>query len=241
MSIKYSIIMPTYNEKENIPVVIWLINDIMTKSGFDYEVIVVDDSSPDDTAQEVKKMQAIVGASKLVLCSRPSKLGLGTAYVHGLKYTKGDFVIIMDADLSHNPKFIPDMIRKQKETNCDIITGTRYVGNGGVNGWNLKRKVISCTANAVTQLLLNPGVSDLTGSFRLYRKRTLEDLTQCCFSKGFVFQMELIVVAKRLKYTIAEVPITFVDRLYGTSKLDGQEIVQFVNALLMLSLSASDN
>lgn len=132
------------------------------------------------------------------------------------------------------PKFIPQFIKKQQEQNFDVVTGTRYVGDGGVYGWDFKRKLISRGANFVTQLLLRPGVSDLTGSFRLYKKDVLQKLVESCVSKGYVFQMEMIVRARQLNYSIAEVPITFVDRLYGESKLGGSEIFQFVKALLYL-------
>lgn len=114
------------------------------------------------------------------------------------------------------------------------MTGTRYVGDGGVYGWDFKRKLISRGANFLTQLLLRPHVSDLTGSFRLYKKDVLQKLVESCVSKGYVFQMEMIVRARQFNYSISEVPITFVDRVYGESKLGGSEIFQFVKALLHL-------
>ena len=96
-----------------------------------------------------------------------------TAYIHGLDVCTGDFVIIMDADFSHHPKFIPQMVAKQKTANYDIVTGTRYAGDGGVYGWDLKRKFVSRGANLFADTVLRPGVSDLTGSFRLYKKSVL--------------------------------------------------------------------
>nr|CAI5834582.1 unnamed protein product [Callosobruchus analis] len=140
----------------------------------------------------------------------------------------------MDADLSHHPKAITEFIKKQQEQDYDVVSGTRYIGGGGVYGWDFKRKLVSRGANFLTQLLLRPGASDLTGSFRLYKKDVLETLIKSCVSKGYVFQMEMIIRARQLNYTIGEVPITFVDRLYGESKLGGTEIVQFVRALLYL-------
>lgn len=130
--------------------------------------------------------------------------------------------------------YIFRFIEKRLKENLDIVTGTRYAGDGGVNGWDLKRKVISRGANYVTQVLLRPGVSDLTGSFRLYRKEILEQLVQSCTSKGYVFQMEMMVRARAAGFSIGEVPISFVDRVYGESKLGGNEIVQFVKGLLYL-------
>uniref|UniRef100_A0A674PLP4 Dolichol-phosphate mannosyltransferase subunit 1 n=1 Tax=Takifugu rubripes TaxID=31033 RepID=A0A674PLP4_TAKRU len=197
-------------------------------------IIVIDDASPDGTLDVAKQLQEIYGKDKVVLRPRASKLGLGTAYLHGIKQATGNFIFIMDADLSHHPKFMPDFIKKQKEGNYDLVSGTRYRGSGGVYGWDLRRKLISRGANFLTQTLLRPNASDLTGSFRLYKKEVLETLVEKCMSKGYVFQMEIIIRARQLKYTIGEVPISFVDRVYGESKLGGNEIVSFAKGLLLL-------
>ena len=179
-------------------------------------------------------MEKIYGKDKIVLRPREKKLGLGTAYIHGIKHATGNFIIIMDADLSHHPKFIPQFIKKQREGNYDLVSGTRYIGDGGVYGWGLKRKFISRTANYITQILLRPGASDVTGSFRLYRKEVLEKLIKTCVSKGYVFQMEMIIRARQFGYNIGEVPISFVDRVYGSSKLGGSEVFSFLKGLLYL-------
>ena len=206
---------------------------IFTK--YDYIVFTeIKKTSISGTLDAAKQLQKIYGADKIVLRPREKKLGLGTAYIHGIKHATGNFVIIMDADLSHHPKFIPEFIAKQKDGDLDIVSGTRYAGNGGVFGWDLKRKVISRTANFITQILLRPGASDLTGSFRLYKKDRLERIVKSCVSKGYVFQMEMIVRARSFGYTIGEVPISFVDRVYGESKLGGSEVVQFLKGLLTL-------
>eukprot|EP00088_Acartia_fossae_P066672 TRINITY_DN8277_c0_g1_i10.p1 TRINITY_DN8277_c0_g1~~TRINITY_DN8277_c0_g1_i10.p1 ORF type:complete len:241 (-),score=71.61 TRINITY_DN8277_c0_g1_i10:296-1018(-) len=231
---KYSVLLPTYNERENLPIIVWLLVKYFTEADIDYEIIVIDDGSPDGTLEVGKQLESIYGADRIVLRPRAKKLGLGTAYIHGIKHATGNFIIIMDADLSHHPKFIPQFISKQKEGNYDLVSGTRYAGDGGVNGWDLKRKIISRGANYVTQILLRPGASDLTGSFRLYKKDVLEKLVSSCVSKGYVFQMEMVVRARQLGYTIGEVPISFVDRVYGESKLGGNEIFQFVKGLLYL-------
>lgn len=215
----------------------------------------IDDGSPDGTLEVAKELQKIYGEDKILLRPRASKLGLGTAYIHGIKHANGNFIIIMDADLSHHviiffllfnpiklikyflnlqPKFIPEFIELQKTKDFDIISGTRYLGNGGVSGWDFKRKLISRGANFLSQILLRPNASDLTGSFRLYKKDVLENCIKRCVSKGYVFQMEMLVRARQQKYTIGEVPISFVDRVYGESKLGGTEIVQFAKNLLYL-------
>ncbi|KAF5298758.1 hypothetical protein FQR65_LT09627 [Abscondita terminalis] len=231
---KYSILLPTYNEVENLPIIVWLIISYMQKSNYDFEIIIIDDGSPDGTLEAAQELQKIYGASKIVLRPREKKLGLGTAYIHGIKHATGNFIIIMDADLSHHPKYIPEFIKLQSTHNYDVVTGTRYAGHGGVYGWDFKRKLISRGANFLTQLLLRPGVSDLTGSFRMYKKDVLQKLIQSCISKGYVFQMEMIIRARQFNFTIGEVPIAFVDRVYGESKLGGSEIIQFASGLLYL-------
>ncbi|XP_053429416.1 dolichol-phosphate mannosyltransferase subunit 1 isoform X3 [Nycticebus coucang] len=176
---KYSVLLPTYNERENLPLIVWLLVKSFSESGINYEVIIIDDGSPDGTRDVAEQLEKIYGADRILLRPREKKLGLGTAYIHGMKHATGNYIIIMDADLSHHPKFIPEFIR-------------------------------------------------------LYRKEVLQKLIEKCVSKGYVFQMEMIVRARQLNYTIGEVPISFVDRVYGESKLGGNEIVSFLKGLLTL-------
>ncbi|EAS32571.3 dolichol-phosphate mannosyltransferase [Coccidioides immitis RS] len=235
---KYSVILPTYNERKNLPIICWLIEKTFRENNLDWEVIIVDDASPDGTQEIAKQLQGLWGEDHIVLKARAGKLGLGTAYVHGLQFVTGNFVIIMDADFSHHPKFIPEMIKIQKETGCDIVTGTRYANrdhlHGGVYGWDLKRKLTSRGANLIADVMLMPGVSDLTGSFRLYKKQVLEKVIKSTESKGYTFQMEMMVRAKAMGYKVEECPITFVDRLYGESKLGGEEIVEYLKGVFSL-------
>ncbi|KAK2126174.1 nucleotide-diphospho-sugar transferase [Fusarium oxysporum II5] len=210
---KYSVILPTYNERKNLPIITWLLNRTFTENNLDWELIIVDDGSPDGT-QEVAQQLVKVYSPHVVLKPRAGKLGLGTAYVHGLKFVTGNFA----------------------KGNYDIVTGTRYAGNGGVFGWDLKRKFVSRGANLFADTVLRPGVSDLTGSFRLYKRAALEKAIASTESKGYSFQMELMVRAKAMGCTVAEVPISFVDRLYGESKLGGDEIVQYAQGVFNLWL-----
>ncbi|URE02236.1 dolichol-phosphate mannosyltransferase [Musa troglodytarum] len=208
---KYSIIIPTYNERLNIGLVIYLVFKHL--QDIDFEVVIVDDGSPDGTQDIIKQLQNVYGDDLILLRARPKKLGLG---------------------MNFNPKYLPNFIRKQMETGASIVTGTRYVRNGGIHGWNLVRKLTSRGANVLAQTLLWPAVSDLTGSFRLYERTAFEDVVSSCVSKGYVFQMEMIVRASRKGYHIEEVPITFVDRVYGSSKLGGSEIVEYLKGLFYL-------
>lgn len=193
----------------------------------------MDDGSPDGT-QDVAKQLVKAYAPHVQLQTRTGKLGLGTAYVHGLRFARGNYIIIMDADFSHHPKFIPRMIAKQREGGFDIVTGTRYAGDGGVYGWDLKRKLTSKGANIFADTVLRPGVSDLTGSFRLYKRAVLERLFELTDARGFTMQMALAVTAKAQGFSIGEVPISFVDRVYGDSKLGGEEIVEYAKGVLQL-------
>eukprot|EP00920_Eleutheroschizon_duboscqi_P033417 GHVT01080458.1.p1 GENE.GHVT01080458.1~~GHVT01080458.1.p1 ORF type:complete len:159 (+),score=21.04 GHVT01080458.1:2230-2706(+) len=152
----------------------------------------------------------------------------------GLGKTTGDFVILMDADLSHHPKYLIDLIQKQQKENLDVVAGSRYTKGGAVCGWNAKRIFISRGANFLAQTLLSPRVSDLTGSFRLYRREVLETIIKEIQGKGYVFQMEIIVRCRHLGYSIGEVPIVFVDRLFGLSKLGKSEIVEYALGLVHL-------
>ncbi|BEI93209.1 uncharacterized protein CcaverHIS019_0508370 [Cutaneotrichosporon cavernicola] len=246
---KYSVILPTYNERKNLPVIVWLLARTFESHNLEWEIIVVDDASPDGTQEIAHQLAKTYGEDKIMLRPRAGKLGLGTAYVHGLNFCTGTFVIIMDADFSHHPKFIPEFIKQQKTHNLDIVTGTRYasspsppssdanpigLGPGGVYGWDLKRKLVSRGANYLADTVLQPGISDLTGSFRLYRLPVLRDIIGRCTSKGYVFQMEMVVRARALGYTVGEVPITFVDRIYGESKLSGNEIVGYAKGVANL-------
>lgn len=231
---KYSVLLPTYNERENLPLMVWLLDKTFTDNSLNYEIVIVEDNSPDGTLQVARELQSIFGKEHIVILPREGKLGLGSAYRDGLKLATGDFVFLMDADLSHHPKFIPEFIKKQAEHDCDIVTGTRYVSGGGVYGWDLRRKLTSRVANYLATVLLNPSVTDLTGSFRLYKRDVIEDIMSAIQGLGYVFQMEILVRARQRQYSIAEVPITFVDRIYGESKLGAGEIVAYLKGLLNL-------
>ena len=131
---------------------------------------------------------------------------------------------------------MPEFIRKQKERDYDVVTGSRYIPTGGVFGWNFKRKLTSRVANFIADFMLNPGVSDLTGSYRLYKREAFNNIMQNMESRGYVFQMEIIVRAHDMNYSIGEVPIVFVDRMYGESKMRMNWSIQYLKAVFNLFL-----
>ncbi|KAA6395344.1 MAG: putative Dolichol-phosphate mannosyltransferase, partial [Streblomastix strix] len=201
---QYSVIIPTYNERENLPIVVYLITKAFKSIGEEsFEIIVVDDSSPDGTYAVAKKLQNVF-KDKIVLLSREGKLGLGSAYIFGLKQAQGQFVFILDADLSHHPSAIPEMIRVQKTKKYDIVSGTRYLQGGGVCGWKWTRRLTSAGANVVAGVALGQASSDMTGSYRLYKRSVLMEILPQVKARGFTFQMEIIVRAAHKGYTIGE-------------------------------------
>jgi len=227
--------MPTYEERENLPFITWLIFQTVEKHNLNLELVIVDDNSPDGTQEVVHDLQKVYGSDKIKLHPRPGKLGLGSAYIDGIADCTGDFIILMDADLSHHPHHIPEFIAKQKETGADIVTGTRYRTGGGVFGWDWIRKLTSRGANFLAEAALSPGVSDLTGSFRLYKRPVIEKIMKSMKGGGYVFQMEIIIRARQFGFTVAEVPIEFVDRIYGESKLGAGEITQYLKGIWTLA------
>eukprot|EP01016_Furgasonia_blochmanni_P016109 TRINITY_DN1914_c0_g1_i5.p1 TRINITY_DN1914_c0_g1~~TRINITY_DN1914_c0_g1_i5.p1 ORF type:complete len:267 (+),score=50.93 TRINITY_DN1914_c0_g1_i5:88-801(+) len=171
---------------------------------------------------------------KIKILPRAGKLGLGTAYRDGLKLCDGNFIILMDADLSHHPKYLPEFIKRQRETDADIVTGSRYRPSGGVYGWGLTRKLVSKGANFLASTFLASKCSDLTGSFRLYKREVIEKIIGSIVSTGYAFQMEIIIRANNHGYQVQEVPIVFVDRIFGDSKMGAGEIVRYLSGLWKL-------
>lgn len=233
----YSIIAPTYNEAENVPLLVALLREACGAAGIDYELVVVDDASPDGTADVVRALQACYdgGEGRLVLVTRPGKLGLGSAYAAGLAVARGEWVLLMDADLSHHPRHVADLIARQRATGADVVGGSRYLPGGGVAGWGAGRKLTSRGANVLARTLLGLApVSDLTGAFRLYRRSLLARLLARCRCRGYAFQMEMAARAVAAGARFEEVAIVFVDRVYGASKLGPHEFAQFLAGLARL-------
>ncbi len=218
---KTIIVLPTYNEIENLP----LITEALFELAIDgLHILVVDDNSPDGTGQLADELAAGKYAGRLYVLHRREKGGLGPAYIAGFKQAlqlSADYIIQMDADFSHQPKYIPDLL-KAIETK-DLVIASRFVRGGSVDEtWSFYRKLLSWFANRIyTPMILGVPVYDATGGFRIWRRDTLIGLDlDRIQSSGYVFQVEMAYVAYRLGFRVAEIPIYFPDRKLGTSKMD---------------------
>lgn len=212
------VIIPTYNEKENVEK---MIRKVMSLEG-GYHLLIVDDGSPDGTADIVKRlMQEFTG--RLFIEERRGKLGLGTAYIHGFRWSlaKGyDYIFEMDCDFSHNPDDLNRLYEACAKGGADVAVGSRYVKGGKVSNWPMGRLLMSYFASVYVRMVLWLGVRDTTAGFKCYKRRVLEaiDLGGIKFV-GYAFQIEMKYTSYRLGFKIKEVPITFIDRLEGVSKM----------------------
>lgn len=212
---KVLIIIPTYNEKENIPRLI----DAIFLNQKSVHILIVDDNSPDGTAAIVKNIQK---ENNLVhLLERPGKLGLGTAYLAGFKYAlaKGyEFIFEMDADFSHDPKEIPNFLKAIEDS--DLVLGSRYIKGVNVINWPMTRLLLSYFANKYSRIITGLPVHDATGGFKCFRSEVLEKIDlKKIKSNGYAFQIEVSFKAWRNGFRIQEIPIIFVDRQAGVSKI----------------------
>lgn len=209
------VIIPTYNEAENLPK---LIPSILTL-GEHFEVLVVDDASPDGTATVVKGMQE--GNRRIHLVERSAKLGLGTAYVAGFHFALRngyDRVFEMDADFSHDPQELPRMLEKAESH--DLVIGSRYVSGVNVVNWPMRRLILSYAANVYTRWITGMPVRDATSGFKCFRRSVLESIDlDSLRSNGYAFQIEMNFLAWRKGFKVCEIPIVFVDRRVGVSKM----------------------
>jgi dolichol-phosphate mannosyltransferase len=220
---KTLIVMPTYNEIDNLPL---MVDALLSLPVDDLGLLVVDDNSPDGTGKLADEL-AEEFPGRVNVLHRLSKSGLGPSYVAGFKHAielGADYIFQMDADFSHQPKYIPQMI-KTLEQGADLVMGSRYVRGGSVDqSWGWYRKLLSWWANRVyVPTILHIPVFDATGGFRLWRRETLIGLDlNRLRSNGYVFQVELAYMAVRLGYKVVEIPIHFPDRVRGESKMDSK-------------------
>lgn len=210
------VVIPTYNEKENISEVV---GAVLTQ-GAGVEVLVIDDNSPDGTGRIVDAMAA--ADPRVHVLHRPGKLGLGSAYITGFKWalanTGAKFVFEMDADFSHDPNAIPQFLEAVKTH--DLVIGSRYIRGISVVNWPLERLILSYAANKYTHLITGLPIKDATGGFKCFRRAVLESLPlDRIKSDGYSFQIEVNFICWKKGFRIAEIPILFVDRRVGISKM----------------------
>ncbi len=210
------VIVPTYNERENIDALIEKIFSL----NFDIGVLVVDDNSPDGTGDRVDELTKT--NDRLHVLRRPSKLGLGSAYIAGFKWalqnTSVQFVFEMDADFSHDPGALPEFLEAIKD--ADLVLGSRYLDGITVMNWPLSRLFLSVGANIYTRFVTGMPLKDATGGFKCFRREVLESLPlDEIKSDGYSFQIEVNHYVWRKKFRIKEIPIIFVDRTSGASKM----------------------
>lgn len=214
------VLVPTYNERENLPLIVARVRECVP----DVDVVVLDDNSPDGTGQVADELAA--ADPKVTVIHRQGKEGLGAAYLAGFRWALDqgyDAVVEMDADGSHRPEDLPAMLEAAKD--ADLVIGSRYVRGGTVVNWPLSRKAISMGGNLYIRAILGMPVNDATAGYRVYRAGTLRRIgLDDVESAGYVFQTDLTVRTVRAGMRVVEVPITFVEREIGESKMDGDVV-----------------
>lgn len=231
------IIIPTYNEIENIERLIRNIFSLQRK----FHVLVVDDNSPDKTAENVRSLQTEFFGS-LFLEERKDKLGLGTAYIHGFKWALGrgyDYIFEMDADFSHNPNDLIRLYNACDRMGADVAIGSRYITGVNVINWPMSRVLLSWLASKYVRVVTGMDVQDTTAGFVCYRREVLEaiELEKIKFV-GYAFQIEMKFKAHLLNFKIIEVPVIFTDRTRGTSKMSGGIISEAVFGVINMKIKS---
>jgi dolichol-phosphate mannosyltransferase len=232
--VRATVCLPTYDERENLPRMIAALADVLRPGD---RVLVIDDDSPDGTGALA---DALAAEHPFVdVLHRPEKEGLGRAYIDGFRRvlaTDAELVLEMDCDFSHDPADVPRLIAAA-EAGADLVLGSRYVGGGGTRNWGLLRRVISRGGSLYAALFLRMGVRDPTGGFKCFRRTTLEALDLDAITpRGYAFQIETTYRVKQLGLTVVEVPITFVDRLAGRSKMSRAVVLEAVWRVPLLRL-----
>lgn len=226
------VVIPTYNEIDNIERMIQAILGVLPE----ISILVVDDNSPDGTAKKIKELQSV--NSNIHLLERAGKMGLGTAYCEGFQYalSKGfDYIFEMDADFSHDPKELPNFLEAIKD--YDLVLGSRYIKGVNVVNWPLRRLLLSYFANLYTQVITGLPVKDATGGFKCFRAELLKkiDLTTIN-SNGYGFQIEMTYRLWKKGARIKEIPIIFIDRMNGVSKMNKSIIYEAIFLVWKLKL-----
>jgi dolichol-phosphate mannosyltransferase len=229
------VIVPTYNERDNLPILIDAVFAVLDKA----HVLVVDDASPDGTGHIVDEI--VARDARVHVLHRKAKLGLGTAYIEGFKLAleRGyDVVVEMDADMSHDPRYLPDLIGAIQE-GADVAVGSRNIPQGGVQGWGLGRQLLSKGGSLYSRLILGVDIRDLTTGYKAFSRRALEIIgVDEIRSNGYSFQIETTYRALCWGLHVVEVPIVFVDRRVGRSKMSRRVFVEAVGMVWKLRTEA---
>lgn len=231
------VIIPTYNEIENIEAIVNAIFSLQKP----FHVLVVDDNSPDTTGAAVKKLQKKYSDS-LFLELRSGKLGLGTAYIHGFKWALKNnyqYIFEMDADFSHNPKDLIKLYNTCSKENADIAIGSRYIKGVNVVNWPLSRIILSYGASIYVRLITGMKIRDTTAGFICYKRQVLEtlNLDEITFA-GYAFQIEMKFKAHLKKFIIKEIPVVFIDRVKGESKLSSGIISEAIFGVIKMKFNS---
>ncbi len=232
------VIIPTYNEIENVAIIVEKVFSL----GLGLEILIVDDNSPDMTYKRVEELiENVYPKETLHLIIREQKEGLGRAYIAGFKWAlanekKYDFIIEMDADLSHNPKYLPSFVKEIEK--YDLIIGSRYVEGGGATNWPLFRKAISYGGSLYSRMILGVTIRDITGGFKCFKREVLEaiDLDNI-ITTGYSFQIEMNYKTSLKKFTIKEIPIIFEERIAGKSKMTKKVFIEALGKVITLRLN----
>ena len=234
---KKIVLIPTYNEKENITAILHAVLGLSS----DFHVLIIDDNSPDGTASIVESLMGKF-LHRLFLLKRPGKQGLGTAYILGFKWALDhnyDYIFEMDADFSHNPNDL-DRLLQACEKGADVAIGSRYVKGGETENWPIDRKIYSLGGSAYTRIITGMPIKDPTAGFICYKNEVLANINLDAIKFiGYAFQIEMKFAAWKLGYKIKEVPITFVDRKIGTSKMSKGIIKEAMLGVLNMQWQSS--
>jgi dolichol-phosphate mannosyltransferase len=229
------VILPTYNERENLPLIVPALLEIDR-----LRILIVDDQSPDGTGELADRLAAASGGRVSVL-HRQGPRGLGRSYLDGMRHalkTDADVICQMDADLSHQPAELPRLLRASRE--ADLVIGSRYVTGGSIVNWPLRRALLSKCANRYIRTVAGVSVNDCTGGFRCWRRDALARLPfHRVSSDGYAFIVELLWEAVRAGFSVAEVPITFIERRHGASKLNRGVLLESAMLPWRLALRSS--
>jgi dolichol-phosphate mannosyltransferase len=227
------VIVPTYNERDNLPHIIAAVHEHLPSA----DLLVVDDASPDGTGELADEIAA--RDTKVTVLHRKGKLGLGTAYIAGFRHALAhdyDFVFEMDCDFSHDPKYLPRLL-DEATRGADLVLGSRYVNGGGTVNWGPLRKLISRGGSFYARTILGVPVHDLTGGFKCFRRRVIESLDLDGVSaQGYGFQIEMTYRALKQGFAVVEVPIVFVDRRVGQSKMSKRIFLEALTLVWRLRL-----